>query len=79
MLKNFNGNILKRPGKIDLRTQEGSAVVQETLEFIKKVSPLTTPALTWSNELWKACRDHVKDTGPSGITGHTGADGSNVS
>lgn len=27
----------------------------------------------------KACRDHVKDTGPSGATGHTGVDGSDIS
>ncbi len=37
MLANFNGKILKRPGKsVDLMTNEGAKVVQETIEFLKK-------------------------------------------
>jgi len=35
--------------------------------------------MKWSDNLMKACRDHVKDTGPSGATGHTGVDGSTMS
>jgi len=33
----------------------------------------------WSDALAMAARDHCNDTGPSGITGHTGADGSTMS
>jgi hypothetical protein len=36
MLSNFNGEILKRPGKVDLLTKEGTAVVHETIEYLKK-------------------------------------------
>ena len=34
--------------------------------------------MQWNDGLMKACRDHVKDTGPTGATGHTGVDGSNM-
>ena len=78
MLTQFHGNILSRPGQIDLRTNEGAAVVKECIEFLKVQAPSTHP-LAWSNELAHACLDHVKDTGPKGITGHTGADGSSMS
>lgn len=35
--------------------------------------------MTWSKGLECAARDHVKDTGPKGVTGHTGTDGSSMS
>lgn len=75
MLTRFNGKILSRPGDIDLRTNEGSAVVEETIAYLKKLTPILTP-LTWNDHLWKSTRDHVKDQGPKSLTGHNGSDGS---
>jgi len=79
MLTRFNGNILERPSGINLRTQEGPNVVHETIDYLKqlKVDP-AQPDLTWSDEIWKAARDHVKDHGPKSMIGHTGSDGSSV-
>ena len=77
MLKHFKGMILERPGKVNLRTTEGRKAVKEAIEYVNKlnVSP-TQPDLNWSNELWKASRDHVMDHGPKSMTGHGGSDGS---
>jgi len=59
-------------GKVHIRTKEGKAAVTEAIEFLKKVKPL--PAMKPSEELAMAADDHVKDTGPKGITGHDGTD-----
>lgn len=36
------------------------------------------PELTYNKELELACNDHVNDTGPKGVTGHVGTDGSSL-
>ena len=46
MLPGFEGNLFKRPGSINLMTNEGPAAVQECIEFLKKQEAM--PALTWS-------------------------------
>jgi len=44
-----------------------------------KVAPITgTAALKANDKLTSACKDHVEDTGPTGVEGHTGADKSTV-
>ena len=55
-------------------TQEGPSAVQEAIKYLKSAKPLQP--LRWSSEMAKACRDHVKDTGPRGTVGHDGSDGS---
>ena len=57
-----------------IRTKEGVKAVDEAIAFLKKVRPLTP--LTASRGLALAASDHVKDTGPRGLTGHSGTDGS---
>ena len=76
MLAGFDGLILKREGKINLRTNEGAAAVQELIDFLNVQEPL--PTMTWSDEVAKAAKDHADDTGPKGITGHDGSDGSTL-
>jgi uncharacterized protein YkwD len=58
----------------NIQTQEGAKAVEEAIAYLKKVKPMT--ALTLSRPLSLAARDHVQDTGPVGITGHAGTDGS---
>jgi uncharacterized protein YkwD len=70
----FNGKIAKRPGKIDLMTSEGTRAVDEAIRALNKQSPLD--ALRPSKGMSLGARDHVRDIGPKGITGHNGSDGS---
>lgn len=70
----FNGRIVKRPGKIDLMTKEGTRAVDEAIAALKRQKPLD--AMRPSKGMSKGAMDHVKDIGPKGITGHSGSDGS---
>ena len=76
MLNNFDGLIYKEVGKIDLRTVEGKAAVEECIETLSKA--VTVGALIPELGLSKAGKDHCNDQGPSGATGHTGLDGSSM-
>lgn len=58
MIPRFKGKVLKRPGKVDLMTNEGVTVVKETIEYLKKVKKCEIP-LSWRNELSLSTRDHV--------------------
>jgi hypothetical protein len=40
MLKQFDGMLLKREGKVTLRTKEGAEAVQEAIDFLKKCTPM---------------------------------------
>jgi uncharacterized protein YkwD len=70
----YQGTLLKRPGAVDLMTQEGAAVVMETIEFLKKQSAVAP--VTLDDLLSAAAQDHANDIGPKGITAHDGSDGS---
>lgn len=72
--KRFSGNSFRNANGAMVETQEGTAAVDEAIAFLERVRPC--PALTPSRGLSLAAADHVKDTGPPGITGHTGTDGS---
>jgi uncharacterized protein YkwD len=56
-----------------LKTQEGAPAVEEAIRVLKETRP--TPALQWNDCLHAAANDHVTDTGPAGLTGHTGSRG----
>jgi len=72
--RRFSGKSFRNSNGAMVETQEGTAVVDEAIAFLEKVRPC--PALTPSSGLSLAAADHVKDTGPPGIAGHTGTDGS---
>lgn len=72
--RQFQGRVVKRPGKIDLETTEGTAAVDEAIRELQGRKAL--PGLRISRGMSLAARDHVKDTGPRGMTGHSGSDGS---
>lgn len=72
----FEGKLAKRPGQLDLLTNEGTEAVDEAISALKSQAAIGT--LRPSKGMSLAAKDHAKDTGPKGITGHAGADGSNL-
>jgi len=56
-----------------LTTKEGLPAVQEAVEALKRTA--SRAPLTWDPCLSLSAADHVRDTGPSGITGHESSKG----
>ena len=49
MLSHFEGTLLKMPGKMAMRTNEGKAAVDEAIECLNKMAPVQM--LEWNDEL----------------------------
>lgn len=60
--------------KPHVASSEAADDCYKEMKAMEAVGPLAASPL-----LWKAARDHVKNNGPSGTTGHTGTDGSKFS
>lgn len=71
----YKGKTFTAPGHKALTTKEGVKALDEAVLTLKMTRPLE--ALTASQALSKAARDHVDNTGPRGIIGHVGSDKSN--
>jgi uncharacterized protein YkwD len=74
LLSRFDGQLLERPGRPHLRTDEGAAAVREAIASLKARRPV--PPLRWSKGLAAAATDHVDDQGPIGGLEHLGTDNS---
>ena len=74
MLARFEGQLLERPGRPHLRTEEGAAAVREAVAALKARHPLAP--LRWSEGLTAAAADHIRDQGPIGGLEHRGTDDS---
>ena len=49
MAKSFDGVLLKRQGKVTLKTKEGVDAVNEAIEFLKSLTPIQP--LRWNEEI----------------------------
>ena len=74
LLPYVQNKIFRVPGSIAIRTREGRSAFIEAVRYLESVSPV--PALKASRGMSLGARDHVRNEGPRGRTGHTGADGS---
>lgn len=72
--RNFKGYFVVVVDGRKAKVSEGIQAVDEAIEFLKSAVPV--PALSDSGALTLSARDHVKDLGPRGMTGHVGTDGS---
>ena len=78
LLECFDGEVLKREGKTNLRTNEGPKAVKEAIEYLQTKAEKVEEPLKWSDELAKAAKEHVEDTGPKGLLTHEGSTGTSV-
>ena len=74
LLPQFEGKLLRRPGRLVLRTEEGARAVREAIRALRDTRPMGP--LRWSKGMAAAARDHVRDQGPAGLMEHKGSDGS---
>jgi len=74
--KFIRGNYFERPGEITVVLNEGAKAVDEAIAFLERQKPV--PPLALSRGLSLAARDHARDQGSTGQTGHSGSDRSTM-
>ncbi|HEY6188529.1 MAG TPA: CAP domain-containing protein [Pyrinomonadaceae bacterium] len=72
--KFYSGNQIRRPGRAVEVTVEGLTALDEAIAFLRAAQPL--PPLQVYKGMSLAAKDHSRDLGTSGNTGHRGSDGS---
>lgn len=73
MLSQMEGNVIQRPGKPGIETEEGPSAVHEAIKYLERASPVGL--LRWGPELAAAAKAHVEDIGPKGLDTHNSSDG----
>lgn len=72
----IRGSHLERPGEVTVVLNEGAKAVDEAIAFLSRQKPI--PPLALSRGLSLAARDHARDQGGTGQTGHGGSDRSTM-
>ena len=76
LITKFDGEVLKREGKVNLRTKEDPDAVREAIAYLERAQPVG--GLKWNDDLARAAKDHVEDTGPKGLLQHESSHGKGV-
>jgi uncharacterized protein YkwD len=71
----FQGNLLVLPGRIPLRTNEGTRALDEAITFLRSTAPQSP--LTFSPGMSRAAADHCAEQAGGGMS-HSGRGGSNT-
>jgi uncharacterized protein YkwD len=72
----IRGTYLERPGEVTVVLNEGAKAVDEAIAFLSRQKGI--PPLSLSKGLSMAARDHARDQGKTGQTGHGGSDRSTM-
>jgi uncharacterized protein YkwD len=72
----YHDKLLQFPGEIAISTNEGIPALDECIKKLEDSRPLSP--LVPRKGLTLAARDHARDQGKSGATGHTGSDTSTM-
>lgn len=70
----FKGNVMRQAGRPDLVTNEGVAVVDEAIAYLRKLRPMTPVKL--AQGMCRSADDHALDVVNNQQMGHRGSDGS---
>ena len=76
LLPHFKDKVFTIPGEEPIQTFEGITAVEEAIDFLKSQKPVKE--LTLNEDISKACKDHLEDIGPKGMTSHEGINGTNI-
>src|SRR2546421_5281448 len=71
----MSGNVLVLPGHTRIRTKEGTAALDEAIQFLRNARPL--PPLSASRGMSRAAADHCADQANGGV-GYAGSDPSHT-
>ena len=72
----MDGDVIRREGKTNIRTNEGVKAVKEAIDYLRKAQ--RCEALKWNSDLAKSCKEHVEDIGPKGLMQHESSKGQTV-